>query len=197
MMTQNDPTILTVTGRFLGGGLFTPRAKEEGKVPEYSAALALDAGQEEKIAAAKAVALANEFGTKIPATLQDWTVREGDDPEFASYGLAYINAKLKAVNKHGVPHKRPPTYVRRGGGLVEIGQDDNIIYPGSYIALSIQVYAYPGDKAKSIKPGASITLRQALFLKDGPVLGTVLDAESDFEGLESEALSEEDGDLFK
>lgn len=195
-MAQNESTIVTVTGRFLGGGLFTPRIKEEGKVPEYSAALALDDGQEEKIVAAKAAALAEEFGTKIPPSLQDWTVREGDDPEFASYGLKYINAKLKAVNKHGVPRNRPPTYIRRGGGLVEVNQDDNVIYPGCYIALSIQVYAYPGDKNKSIKPGVSITLRQALFLKDGPVLGTVLDAESDFKGMESETAIADDS-LFE
>ena len=82
--------VVTVTGRFVGGGLFEPRSKEEGKDARYSACVVLDDGENEKIDKLIMFVKKDKWGTKVPPGLQTWGVREGDDPEFeASFEIPF------------------------------------------------------------------------------------------------------------
>ena len=143
---------VTVAGRFIGGGLFTARAKHEGKPAEYNAVIVLDDEEYAKVKAARDQAVAEKWGKKIPPGVKDYTDQTGDDPEMASFEKQYINPKSKSLDRNGSPKAGPKTLVKRGGVLMPTTQGEGVIYPGCYVAASITVYAVDGDKAKSIPP---------------------------------------------
>lgn len=183
---KNRETLTTVTGRFIGGGLFQPRTQEEGKPPRHNACVVLDEGQEDKIKLALTYARNEKWGSKKPAGLTIWGVRKGEDEEFEnSYGMSYINPKSSRL---------PELLVKRNGKFVQVTEDDDLLYPGCYVAVSVEAYGYDGDKAKSIKPGVSLNLRGVMFRRHGERLSDYVDAENEFEGLDSEV--EEDIDAF-
>lgn len=186
---SDRPTKATVTGRFIGGGLFQPRANENSPDrPRYSACIVLDKGEDEKVDEVIERAMSDRWGNKLPAGLQDWGVREGDDPEYeTSYGQKFINPKST---------KPPKTLVKEGTVYVETTLDDGVIYPGCYVGASIEAYAYDGDKKKGIKPGVTLNLRAVLFRKDGERLDDYMDAESEFGGVKVEASNDNDEDDF-
>lgn len=172
------PTKTTVTGRYIGGGLFVPRADPNN--PEkmrHSACIVLDEGEPEKVEAVVKQAIADKWGGKPPAGLQVWGVREGDDPEYeASYDEKFINPKST---------KAPKVLVRTDGVYKETGIDDGTVYPGCYVAASVEAYGYDGSKKDNIKPGVSLNLRAVLFRKDGERLDDYMDADSEFGGVEA------------
>ena len=182
MATKN--TVTTVIGRFVGGGLFEPRSQEEGKDPRYSACVVLEDGEGAKINKIIETAKKEKWGNKKPAGLQTWGVREGDDPEYeASYEHDFINPKSS---------RKPQTLVKRDNVFVEVTVDDDLLYPGCYVAVSVEAYGYDGDKSKSIKPGLSLNLRAVMFRKHGERLGDYVDAENEFEGYDSDCEDDDD-----
>lgn len=181
---------VTVTGRFIGGALFEPKEHEDGGKPKYSACVVLDEGEDAKVKKLAAAAVKNKWGNKKPGGLQNWTVREGDDEEYEqSFEKLYINPKST---------REPQTVIRRNGVMEKVELDDDILYTGCYVAVSVGVYAYDGDKKKGIKPGVTLNLRAAMFLKDGERLSDSVNAENEFDGFKSEAAANDDdfGDIF-
>lgn len=181
-------TKATVTGRFIGGGLFQPRANEnDPERTRYSACVVLDEGQDKKIEKIVQQAISDRWGGKKPAGLQNWGVREGDDPEYeASFEQKFINPKST---------RQPQTLVRQGDIYVATTMEDGVIYPGCYIGVSVEAYGYESDKKKGIKPGVSLNLRAVLFRADGERLDDYLDAASEFSDVEVES-SEDDEDFL-
>lgn len=170
---------LTVTGRLLTGAekLFV------GENGQFNAIVLLDDENVKKVEAAKKKALEDEFGDKIPAKLQDYAIRDGDDPEFEhTYEQKFINAKKKKVPA--------PRVVRKVNGELEpLTMESGVIYAGCYVAANISVYAYPGGtgpNGEKILPGASVGLSAVMFLKDGEPLGDNVNLDDAFGDFESE-----------
>jgi len=177
---------IVVKGRFIGGPLFHPRKTEDHKAPQYGCTIVLDEGEEAKVAAAVTQAIADKWAGKRPPGMQNWAERVGDDPEYPSFEKHYINPKASSVGKDGQELPRPGTFIKRGGVVTAIDQASGIIYPGCYVACELDVYAYDGNREKSIKPGISTSLNKVLFLKDGDRLSSQTRAEDAFEQFESE-----------
>lgn len=168
---------VTVKGRFVGGGLFEPKEQENGS-EKYSACTVLDKGEDEKIEDLIEKAIADKWGKKKPPGLTIWGVREGDDPEFeASYERQFINPKST---------RAPKTLVKADGEVRQVTKDEGVIYPGCYVAVSVSVYAYDGDKKKNIKPGVTLNVRAVMFLRDGERLGDSVDVDEEFDGFDSD-----------
>ncbi len=163
----------TVKGRFIGGGLY--QAKEANGKTQFSACVVLEPGEADKVNRAIESAIHEEFGSKPPKGLQDWGVRVGDDEEFEhSFERQFINPKASE-------DKKPKVLKRVEGELVECED----VYPGCFVHVSVNAYAYKGDSNKGIKPGASLRLRGVMFWKDGDRIGDSF-KENEFEGFESE-----------
>lgn len=168
---------VTVKGRYIGGAIFSPK-ELDGK-QQYNCCLVLEKGEAAKVRAIVDAAIAEKWGNKKPAGLQDWSIRVGDDPEYASYEQEYINPKAS-------PKSQPAVLVKRDGIPAKTSQEEGIVYPGCFVAASVHAYAYDGDKAKSIKPGVTLSLRGVMFWKDGEPLSDRLNAEAEFADIESE-----------
>lgn len=171
-------TVATVIGRFVGGGLFEPRKQDDDKDPRHSACIVLEPGQDKSIDAIVQKAIEAKWGSKKPAGLQLWGVREGDDPEFeASFEQKFINPKA---------NKKPQTLYKKDNVFVECTPEDDLLYAGAYVAVSVEAYGYDGDKKKNIKPGVTLNLRAVMFRKHGERLGDHVNAEDEFGDLDSE-----------
>ena len=166
----------TVVGRFVGGALFAPKAnRDDPERSRYSACIVLDRDEAQEIRRIVAAAVQDWWGNKKPAGLQDWGLRQGDDPDYAaSYGKDFINPK--ALNA-------PPVLVCRGGIYQTTTQEEDLVYPGCYVAASVSAYAYEGDRARNIKPGVTLQLRSVLFVRDGERLDDAVNPEVEFAGV--------------
>ena len=180
-MSKADPQQVTVTGRFIGGALYQPKAQTNGD-EKYSACVVLDDGEAKKVEAAIQAAIDEKWNGKKPKGATIWGVRVGDDPDFEhSYENEFINPKSSADKK--------PSVLRRVAGKMEPCED---VYAGAYVAVSVRAYAYEGDTSKGIKPGVALGLGGVMFRRDGERIGGGF-SESDFDGFESEDL---DADAF-
>lgn len=172
-MADQLNTKVTVTGRFVGGALF--EANEDGK---HSACIVLDDGENEKVEAIRDNAIKNKWGSKVPRGLTDWTVREGDDEEYeASFDRFYINPKCPAKSA-------PKTVIRVAGKIEQV--DEDIIYPGCYVAVSVNAYGMDANTEKKMKASVNLGLGNVMFLRDGERLGGGSNPEDDFGDFESE-----------
>lgn len=173
-------TKVTVRGRLLGGGVWKPKENEQSGKMQYSACVILEEGQDSKIEAIRDAAVLEKFGKKKPGGLQDWTVREGDDEDYElSFGKFFINPKAtREIAKK----------VKRNGKVDDVTEEDDLIYPGANIAISVSAYAYEGDKSRSIKPGVTLNARAIMFLSHNDRLTDDVDDEEfdDFESVEAE-----------
>ena len=113
----------TVKGRYTGGALWAAKANaQDPDRQRFSALVVLDPDEEKKVRAAAEAAMAEKWGSKRPAGLQDWTVREGDDPEYAnSFEKQFINPKST---------KPVPVMRKRSGSYHDLNQEDDVVYPG-------------------------------------------------------------------
>lgn len=188
-------TRATVTGRFVGGGLFEPRLdpQNKDKAPKFSACVVLDEGQAAIIEGIRDVALEEKFGNKVPKGLQDWTVREGDDEDFeATFGKMFINPKM-SNNKNKEPKR---VHRDESGAHVSVKQSDDIIYPGCKVAISVNAYAYSGDQGAGIKPGVTLGLRAVMYTGKGERLDDNVNVDNEFDGVEAAPIEVEDDDDF-
>jgi len=174
---------IIITARYTGGPIWEPDA-DSGK---YSAVLVVeDKAQVAKLAAAVKEAIKTKFGDKPPAGLQNFAIRVGDDEGFASFGHNFINAKAAGKKFVG-------KFIRRNGSLEVVTRESGTIYSGCYVHAKVSVYAYPGDKARNIKPGVTVGLEALLFARDGERLGRIDNPEADFAGFNSEAAADDFG----
>lgn len=182
-MANQKQTQVTVTGRYVGGSLF-----ETNDDDKYSACVVLDDGQEVKIEAVRDAAIADKWGSKVPKGLTDWTVREGDDEEYeASFERFYINPKCPAKSA-------PKTVCRVNGRMDPVGAE--VIYPGCYVAISVNAYAMDANPEKKMKASVNLGLGNVMFLRDGERLGGGSNPEDDFSEFESEFGDDDFGDLL-
>jgi len=163
----------TVIGRYVGGSLF--EVNDDGK---FTACVVLEPGQDTKVEAIRDAAKAEKWGNKQPSKVTDWTVREGDDPEYeTSFGSFYINPKASAKSQ-------PKTVIKRDGVLESV--DDGVIYPGCYVAVSLNAYCMDANPEKKMKACVCLGLGNVMFLKDGERLGGSSNPDDDFADFESE-----------
>ncbi len=166
-------TQTTVTGRYVGGSLF--EVNDDNK---FSALVVLDDGQEAKIEKIRDLAIKEKFGDKKPAGLVDWCLREGDDPEYtASFGHMFINPK-------GGERNPPKTVMKVNGVLTSVGPET--IYPGCFVAISVNAYALPANTEKKMKACVCLGLGNVMFLRDGERLGGTSNPDDDFAEFESD-----------
>lgn len=171
--------IVTVSGRVLGGALWKPKDKD-GKL-RYNVNFGLDPAtvdqQLAKIAAAKKQVVEEMWAGKKRVDLRnDWVVREGDDPEYPSHGFKFINAKSKN------PFKK---YVKRNGKPEEVTEEEGLIYAGCWAYLSMRIYGME-DAQRNVKPTLTVEPRALMFWKHDDPIGNTVDAESEFDGFESD-----------
>lgn len=169
----------TVIGRYVGGGLFEAR-DDNGKLKHSACVVFDDPNQAKKIKAIRDAAIEEKWKGKTPGGLTDWTLREGDDPEFeASYEKFFINPKCN-------PKNAPRTVIKRDGVLESVDELDGVIYPGCYVAVSVSAYCMDADKDKKMKACVCLNLGNVMFVRDGERLGGSSNPEDDFDGFESE-----------
>jgi len=186
-MSDKNQTQVTVLGRFIGGGLFEARQGDEDAVPKFSACVVLEDGEEKKIEKIRDIAVKEKLGSK-PGKYVDWTVREGDDPEYdASYEKFFINPKAQRAIK---------TMIKRNGVAEPVSKEDDIIYPGCYVAISVSAYAYSANPKKRIKAGVTLNARGVMFWKDGERLDDYMNAEEEFGDFESEVKEDDDDSMY-
>jgi hypothetical protein len=180
----------TVKGRFVGGALY--QAKETQSGMKFTACVVLEPGEEEKIRKIRDEAIAEEFGSKKPKGLKDWTLRKGDDEEFEhSFEKFFINPKAGDTRK--------PAILRKVSGVCEPTED---VYPGCYVHVSVNAFAYTGDSKKGMDPGVTLGLRGVLFWKDGEKIGggfredEFADADSEEDSFEYGANAEAESSLL-
>ena len=190
---MSDPFV--VEGRFTGGALFAPKVNPQNGQEKYTLNLVLNDGEEKKVESAIKAAIQEKWGGKTPAGMMQWALRKGDDPEYASFDKYYINAKANTVSAKGVPLKRPGTFIKRDGVLHTVEATDDIIYPGCFVAVEVNVYCYNEDKAKNMKAGVSIGFNKVLFRKHGERLTSQTNAADTFSGLDSEEEAADTSDL--
>jgi len=179
----------SVTGRLLGGSLHSLPEDEVLSKARYNALLLLNEGQEDKVNAIIAQAIADKWGKKKPSGLAIWGVREGDDEEYPNtLGKLFINPKTK---------DKPPLVLKHQGKCSRITKDSGILYRGCYVALSISAYAMDAVKSKerTMPATVSISLRAVFFLRDGDPLGDVVDVDTEFAEFEDSVLAEDIDDF--
>lgn len=190
MSKDKDALKTTVLGRYVGGPIFEPKISEEEDSrgePFYSACVILNNGEEKKIKKIRDEAIKQKFGDKPPKT-DDWTIREGDDEEYeASYGSLFINPKSK---------NQPELVIKRAGVLHNVTKEDDLLYPGCYVAISVNSFCYDKKPERNVKrPGVSLSSRAIMFLKHGERLSDVVNAEAEFDGFDSEIEDADDDDI--
>jgi len=178
---------VSVRGRLLGGGVWKVK-DDNGK---YSACVVLDEGEEAKIMKIRDAALKEEFGDKVPKSVKDWTAREGDDEEYElSYEKWFINPKsTRPIAKK----------VKRAGKVLDVTEEDDLIYPGADVAISVSAYAkagYKDDDGNKVPGYVTLNARAIMFLGHNERLtDDVADEEfDDFESVEAEMDDEDWGD---
>lgn len=173
---MQNPTYTTVTGRLITNPARFFSGNEDG---HFDALVVLDEGQVQKIEAIRQKALEEKFGDKIPAKFSDWTLREGDDPEYeTSFGKKFIFPKSKST---GTKKARPPKALRKVNGEYErVSEEDGLFYSGCYVAINVNAYAWAADKAKNMQAGVTLGLNAVLFVKDGERLSSEVNDDEAF-----------------
>jgi len=174
----------TVKARFIGGKVF--KADEESG--KFTALLVLEDGEDAKVRKIRDQAIKEKWDKK-PAGMQDWTVREGDDEDFAhSFEKSFINPKA---------NRQPKVFTKKKTILTEVQESDDILYPGCFVFAVIDCFAYDGNKEKKIKPGATLGLQHLVFWKAGEAIGYDGNPDdSDYDGMESEEDEDDDDDMI-
>lgn len=164
-------TRVTVTGRYIGGGIFEPREDAGGK-ERFNAIVVLDKGQEKKVQEAIKAAQAAKWGDKKVPGLQVWGIREGDDPDYENtYGHNFINPKST---------RKPATIRKIDNTAHNVEKDDDVIYPGCYVAVSLDAYGMDADKEKKVPATIALSLRGVMFRKNGERIGDVFNPDAEF-----------------
>lgn len=149
----------------------------EGQDPKYSASLIIpksDTKTIEKIEQAVDAAIeegASKFGKKVTKKSLKLPLRDGDlEKDDEAYANSYFlnaksNTKPQIVNKN-----------------VDLILDEDAIYAGCYVRVSLNFYAFSVNGNK----GVAVGLGNIQKVKDGPSLGGRTKASDDFDVFEDE-----------
>ena len=74
--------------------------------------------------------------------------------------------------------------MKQGGKVEDVDQTEGLFYAGCYVYVSLGAFAYDGSN--DVKSGVTLRLRAVMFKKHGEHLGDHVDAESEFEDLDSD-----------
>ena len=175
-MTNSNPTKVIVPCRFSYAHIWEPDSVN-GSEPKYSVSCIIDKKDKGVISKIqKAIALAKEegkgkWGGKIPANLKT-PLRDGDvdRPEDEAYADSmFLNANSKQA----------PQIVDK---KVQPILDQTEVYSGCYGNVSVTFYAYNSNGNKGIAAG----LGNVQKLKDGEPLGSRVNAQDEFEAMDTE-----------
>lgn len=185
-----DPKKVTVTGRYTGGAIWSPKVDKQGKA-RCAAVVVLDPGQADLVRRACEAARKEEWADRKPPGYEEYGVRVGDDPEFdLSYEREFIRPKST----------RPPKVLRKvAGHPVDVTDADDVLYPGCLVAVSVNAYAYKGSKDDGIKPGVSLNLRAVMFRGHADRLSDHVDPDAEFDGVqevEGDAMPDDDSSFL-
>lgn len=177
MSTDNkDPNIIKLPrARLSFPHLFTAKAMEEGKEPQFSATFLLDNTTHATVldridAVIDRVAL-DFFKKKVP--LKHKCLHDGNEKaDLEGYGDG--TSFLVSSNK-----SRPGVVDRR---LNPVTEADNLIYAGCYVNATVRIFAW---EHKTGGRGVSAQLRAVQFVEDGESFGAgPVDAQKEFDALE-------------
>lgn len=177
-MTQtNKQYTTTVTGRLITNpARFFNASEDEGL---YDALVVLDDGQAKKINALRDEFINDTFNGKVPAGLKDYTVQEGDDPEYeSSYEHEFIFPKSKPTRKG--PATKPRVVKKVNGQFEQVEQEEGLFYSGCYVAVNINLYGSKAQKEAKIPAYMTLGLKGVMFLRDGEPLGETFNEDSAF-----------------
>jgi len=175
--------------------LFTPEAVADGGEKKYSVSILIPKSNTKLVNAIKAaieaaiVAGLPTFGGKRPAELKtplrDGDIKRPDDEAYA--GCYFINATSR--RKPGVVKAMK---VNGETSLVEVTNEEDV-YSGCYGFVSVNFFAFNNAGNRGIAAG----LNNVLKTKDGDFLGGRASAQSDFGGLDLDAIAAtEEDDVF-
>lgn len=173
-----DPNIIALPRvRLSFPCLFTPKALEEGKEPQFSATFLLDNERHADIldqidTTIERVAL-DFFKKKVP--LKKKCIHDGNEKsELEGYGDS--TSFLVSSNK-----SRPAVVDRRKVPVVE---SDGLIYAGCYVNATVRIFAW---EHKTGGRGVSAQLRAVQFVEDGESFGAgPVDADKEFDDLDTD-----------
>ncbi len=165
----------TITGRLLTNPkrFFKGELNEYGK-HIYDAQIVLDESSVAKLEVARKEAIESVWeGKPMPASANDYVIREGDDEEYEyTFGKKFVIAKKQ---------DGAPKVVRKlDGKIQDVSFDESVFYAGCQVALSVDVYGSKGDKTKKIPAYLTVGLRGVMFLRDDEALGSRVDADEEF-----------------
>lgn len=170
--------LLTPKARLSYPTLFRARAQQEGQEEKFSCALIFDAEAQKtpEFAAMKAAAGAAakaKWGDKIPSNMRN-PFRDGAEKDSEGYGPGTIFINVSSKQKPGVVRKTGP----RPEDIESIF-DENDVYAGMYVVVSVSPYAYDAKGNK----GVSFGLNNVLKVGEGDPLGGRSSAANDFAGI--------------
>ena len=166
---------VTVTGRLTTNpNRFFKGAMNKFGKHIYDAQIVLDDASVAKLTKARQEAIEAIWeGKPMPSNVNDYVIREGDDPEYShTYGKKFIIAKKQ---------DQAPKVIRKVNGKIEdVIASNALFYAGCQVAVSIDVYGSKGDKAEKIPAYMTVGLRSIMFLRDDEPIGNHVDADSEF-----------------
>lgn len=152
--------------------LFAPRAANENATPKYSASLIIEKADKKQIGLIKKAiteavenAKDSKLGGKVKGLrlpLRDGDEDRGDDPAYA--GAVFINAS--STSKPGVVDQN-----------VQPILDQSDIYPGCYVNVSLNFYAYNVNGNRGVAAG----LNNVQKCRDGEPLDGRVRASDEFQ----------------
>lgn len=180
-LDTNKIRLKLVRGSYLH--LFVARAMNEGDKPKFSASLILDkkkhAAEIKMLERAIDQVAREKWKDKIPKTLKR-CLRDGEEHEGKDgygEGVMFISASSD---------KRVPVV---GKDLEPITAEDDILYSGCFINVTIRLWAQDNQYGKRV----NAALRAVQFAKDGDRFGEApVDPEDEFEAIEDDEEEEEE-----
>ncbi len=167
--------LLTPKARLSYPALIRAKSMEEGQEPKFSCALIFDAEAQatpefKALKAAAAAAAKAKWGDKVPSNVRN-PFRDGAEKDSEGYGPGTVFMNVSTKQKPGVVQNTP-------AGMQPI-IDENDIYAGMYVMVSVSPYAYDQKGNK----GVAFGLNNVLKVADGEPLGGRTSAANDFAGI--------------
>jgi len=184
---KNETTVATNKVRINFVNLFKPRANDDGGDPKYSAMILIPKADTETldfIRQAQKNAAKKKWGDKPPRNLKS-TLRDGDTegpedrPEYEDHYFMNVSSVRK-----------PQIWGRERGadGKLLPLEDEEALYGGCYVQVSINAFGYDSSGNK----GVSFGINGVRKVADGESLGGFTDTSEDFDDADVEEDNEFD-----
>lgn len=166
--------------------LHEPQAGQDGKKPQYSAALVFTPellalpGEQEKFQTMEAALIfvgQKKFGDKFAAQLQSESFKKGfrRDGEAKGYGKGSIYVNVRNAEQPGFVYSWPESGTTKPARVPQ-EKVREVFYAGSIVRASLSAFAFNRPDSK----GLSFALNNLQWIKDGPRLDNRKAADEDF-----------------